>query len=277
MKKSKLVSFTNAGTYECVSSTPLREYEILSDGSLIELPAKLLAVKVNSKWGWINNKNEFVILPQYDYPVDECFNDILIVEKNGFYGGIYKNGTEAFKFKYVALHRMYNNTYYARTQGGDSCLIKPGDIVLSDTNYFDFVFNNYQRRIKCSKVNFFHQKIDVFLDLETGKEISEFEFLNRQDDNRCVQNDNNSIKVARIKDFEEQFELLTHSLYLKFNDKFCSCKNPIIIFDDVENYKCIVRDKGETSIDLLYNDSNAKIIASYETIEEMVADGWVLD
>ena len=79
-----------------------------------------------------------------------------------------------------------------------------------------------------------------------------------------------------ITEFKTAYENCTHSLYLKDNPKYNYITKPIIIFDDVVEYYYRIRNRSG-AIDLIYNNKEDQVLISYNSIEDMVADGWKLD
>ncbi len=87
------------------------------------------------------------------------------------------------------------------------------------------------------------------------------------------------IKMQIRKQFENAY-IPGRSLYLKCNAKYNKHPYPVIINDDVMNYRYIVRSfdfsAGISYSDPLYNEKT-KPIAQYSTIDDMIEDGWRLD
>ncbi|MBE6306628.1 MAG: WG repeat-containing protein [Bacteroidales bacterium] len=160
--------------YEDVSE-PLYEYRVNSDRSLTLLcEPTLLGVKKGGKWGWVNENNEFVIPPIYDHGFVICYDGIIVLEKNGYYGGLYRATlTTAFQFKYDYLSHMYNQTYLAQNSSGLQALVKPGDIRLTDYKYIGFKEYIYRSDIATYvRRGFFGNEVSGNIDLETGRELT---------------------------------------------------------------------------------------------------------
>ena len=104
----------------------------------------LLGERKNGKWGWVDSNNVFVIQPIYDSGFVTCFNGIIIMQKHGEWGGIYrKNELIVFSFKYAHLSHAYGKTYVARNSFNKCALVKSGDNMLTGFNYKGFsVYNN---------------------------------------------------------------------------------------------------------------------------------------
>lgn len=159
--------------YEDVSE-PLKEYRVNGDGTLTQLgPPTLLGVKRDGKWGWVNVSDEFVIPPVYDYGFVLCYDGIIIMVKNGYYGGIYRATlTPAFQFQYKYLSHFYNMTFLAHNSERLQALVKPGDIRLTDFKYIGFLEYNHRKDIaKYVRRNFWGNEVSGDIDLETGKEL----------------------------------------------------------------------------------------------------------
>lgn len=69
-------------------------------------------VKVNEKWGYIDENNVEVIAPQYDdaYPFET--DEFTFVRKGDFWGGIDINGNIVLPFEYEELTSFYNGWIY---------------------------------------------------------------------------------------------------------------------------------------------------------------------
>ena len=133
---------------------------------------ELKSKEVNGKYGWVDNDGNFIIEPKYDSPCAECYNDIVILEKNGYVGGIFLHNRKiAFKFMYRQLGWMYNETFQSINADGTVILIKPGDIIISQHKYSSFYFNDHQRFIRFVRYGLFRRIIEGTLDLETGEEV----------------------------------------------------------------------------------------------------------
>ncbi len=154
-------------------SEPLKEYIVEDDGSLTETSTSktLLGVKRNGKWGWVDANNMFVIQPLYDTGFVTCYNGIMLPQKNGQWGGIYRrNGSIAFSFRYSHLSYAYRDTYVARNSSDKCALVRPGDQMLTGYNYIGFSTYNQGRRTEYVKAGFFGQSRG-YIDLETGREL----------------------------------------------------------------------------------------------------------
>ena len=164
--------FEVPSNYQDVSE-PLKEYTVESDGSLtLNREPRLLGVKVNDKWGWIDKSGRFVIPASYDTGFVLCYNGIIILEKNGRYGGLYINGfSEAFSFNYHHLSLAYGQTYVARNSSGMCALVQPGDRMLTGYNYIGFSQYNQGSVTEFVKRNILGIKTEGRIDLNTGREL----------------------------------------------------------------------------------------------------------
>ncbi len=154
-------------------SEPLKEYNVGDDGSLYETATSetLLGVEKNGRWGWVDANNMFVIQPIYESGFVTCYNGIIILTKDGYWGGIYRrNGTIAFSFRYTHLSYAYRDTYVARNSMNKCALIKPGDRMLTSCNYIGFSEYNQGPITEYVKSGLFG-KSRGYIDLETGREI----------------------------------------------------------------------------------------------------------
>lgn len=158
--------------YEDVSE-PLKEYYVHSDGSLTETSTScsLLGVKKNGKWGWVDANNMFIIQPEYDAGFVTCYNGIMIMQRNGEWGGLYRsNGAIAFRFKYGHLGHAYGDTYVAHNSLNRCALVKPGDRMLTGYNYKGFSIYHHGSVTEYVKSGFFGDTTG-YIDLETGREV----------------------------------------------------------------------------------------------------------
>lgn len=158
--------------YEDISE-PLKEYNVRYDGSLIETSSSesLLGVKKNGKWGWVDSNNRFVIQPEYDSGFVVCFDGIIILQKYGKWGGLYRrNLSTAFSFKYDYLGHAYDETYIVHNSGGKCALVKPGDRMLTGYNYIGFSKYNNGSITEYVKSGFFGESRGR-IDLSTGREL----------------------------------------------------------------------------------------------------------
>ena len=156
-------------------SEPLAEYRVNSDGSLTKLGAPtLLGVEKNGKWGWVNINNEFIIPPIFDSGFVLCYNGIIIMKKDGYYGALYRSTlSTAFQFRYTYLSHCYNQTFLAHRSDGLQALVKPGDIQLTDFKYIGLIEYNHRKDVaKYVRNNFFGMQVSGDINLETGRELS---------------------------------------------------------------------------------------------------------
>lgn len=158
--------------YEDVSE-PLKEFIVENDGNMYETSTSqtLLGVKKGDKWGWVDSNNMFVIQPIYDNGFVTCYNGVIIMQKHGEWGGIYrKNGLAAFSFKYKHLSHAYCNTYVARNALNKCALVKPGDNMLTEFKFKGFSVYNNGNVTEYVKAGFFGESKGL-IDLETGIEL----------------------------------------------------------------------------------------------------------
>ena len=154
-------------------SEPLKEYSVEYDNSLRQTPTSdsLLGVKMNGKWGWVDSNNCFVLLPLYDSGFVTCYNGIILLQKDGKWGGIYRNnGAIAFSFKYDRLGHAYNETYVAHNSNNRCALVKPGDRMLTGYNYIGFSIYNHGSITEYVKTGFWGVSRGN-IDLNTGREL----------------------------------------------------------------------------------------------------------
>ena len=126
--------------YEDISE-PLKEFTVHLDGSMTEIcEPKLLGVKKNGKWGWVNASDQFVIPAIYDSGFVLCYDGVIILAKDGKYGGLYSsNYTNAFQFKYKYLSYLKGGTYIVTNDSEKQALARPGDRLLTNFDYIGFL------------------------------------------------------------------------------------------------------------------------------------------
>ncbi|MDY2943877.1 MAG: WG repeat-containing protein [Paludibacteraceae bacterium] len=157
-------------------SEPLAEYNVLADGQLIPTATSntLIGVKRNNRWGWIDSENNIILPFVFDSGFVICYDGIIILQKDGKWGGIYRNDlTTAFDFRYGYLSHMYHSTYMAsQTLGGLYALLRSGDVFLTDYKYQGFLENGHKRYVYYVRTNIFGMQVRGEIDLETGRELS---------------------------------------------------------------------------------------------------------
>lgn len=158
--------------YEDISE-PLKEYNVGDDGSLYKTATSetLLGVKKNGKWGWVDANNMFVIQPMYDFGFVTCYNGIIVLTKNGLWGGVYRRDESiAFSFRYFHLSYAYRDTYVAWNDKERCALVKPIDRMLTSFKYkgiSQYNKDNITEYLKCG----IWGDVTGLIDLETGKEL----------------------------------------------------------------------------------------------------------
>lgn len=157
--------------YEDISE-PLKECQVHRDGSLsLMREPRLLGVKKNGKWGWIDSSERFVIPAIYDTGFVLCYDGVILLEKDGKYGGLYSaNMTIAFQFKYKRLSYLKAGTYIATDSSGMQALVRPGDNMLTSYKYIGFLVD-FANRITYVRRGFFGETKGI-IDPETGRELS---------------------------------------------------------------------------------------------------------
>ena len=68
------------------------------------------------------------------------------------------------------------------------------------------------------------------------------------------------------------FEAMIYRIHFKTNPKFPSFNTVYIGFSDMSERQVILRNKVNTD----YDDDNDPIVAEYNTLEDLVLDGWEL-
>lgn len=157
--------------YEDISE-PLKEYRVNHDGSLTLLRApRYLGVRKNGKWGWIDSYENFVIPAIYDHGFVLCYDGVVLLERNGVYGGLYIDTlATAFRFEYCRLSYIKDGTYMAYDHNNKIALVRPGDIMLTGYKYTGFL-EDYAHRITYVRHSFWGESSGI-IDLQTGEELS---------------------------------------------------------------------------------------------------------
>ncbi len=92
---------------------------------------KLIAVKKEGKWGFMNVSGEMTIKPIYDRTYNFS-NGLAAVKKNGKWGFVNKQGKEIIKPQFTATAKQFSNGYVAAKKGSKWGLInKNGKTVVS--------------------------------------------------------------------------------------------------------------------------------------------------
>jgi hypothetical protein len=68
----------------------------------------LIPVKFNGKWGYVNERGEWLIKPEYDY-ADNFYSELARVEKDHKYGFIDKKGNIVINFSYIYAGNFLEN------------------------------------------------------------------------------------------------------------------------------------------------------------------------
>lgn len=127
-----------SGEYDDVSE-PLKEFTVDDEGRLCETSTSRTLLGVKSKrtgrWGWINGSGTYVIPAEYDFGWILCYNGIIILEKNGKYGGLYRSGLKtAFNFVYDYVGYCYRDVYCVH-KNNRVALMKPGEERVTGFDY----------------------------------------------------------------------------------------------------------------------------------------------
>lgn len=156
-------------------SEPMKEFIIAHDGSSQEASTSctLMGVRKNGKWGWIDTNEHLVIPCMYDSGFTQAENGIIILCKDGLWGGLYRdNFSIAFTFKYTGIITQFHRDTFVVWNNRNRCaLIKPGDIMLTGFDYKGFSKFNRGKITEYVRASFFGE-VHGDIDLETGREIS---------------------------------------------------------------------------------------------------------
>ena len=127
-----------SGEYDEVSE-PLKEYTVDDEDYIHETSTSCTLLGVKSKktghWGWINTSGTFIISAEYDSGWIRCYNGIVILQRNGKYGGLYRTDLKiAFKFEYEYIGVCFKDVYCVR-KNGRIALSRPCETRVTDFNY----------------------------------------------------------------------------------------------------------------------------------------------
>lgn len=127
-----------SGEYDGVSE-PLKEYTVDDEGRLFQTATSctLLGVKSKStgRWGWIDTNGTYIIPAEYDSGWILCYNGVIILEKNGKYGGLYRNNQRtAFNFAYDYVGHCYRDVYCVH-KNNRVALMRPGEERVTGFDY----------------------------------------------------------------------------------------------------------------------------------------------
>lgn len=150
-----------SGQFEDVSE-PLKEYYVDDDGCFTQTPTSCTLLGVKSKftgrWGWIDTNGVFVIPAEYDSGWIDCYNGIMIMEKNGKYGGLYRNSQKlAFSFTYDYVGQCYRDVFCVH-KNNRVALMRPGENKITGFDYLGITNDHIGPIFGYVKDGFFGQK-----------------------------------------------------------------------------------------------------------------------
>lgn len=223
MDKKSNMSYSTVNT---TAGEPLKEYIIEPDldnpestlgGILKEVaPPTLHSFRMDGKYGWINSNGEVVIPPEYDSDQSSVYHGVLVLKKNGKYGGYYrKNLTQAFSFKYHFLQHLYNETHLACDDNGWYYLIKPGDKRITSHKYIGFLKDNGIRYGQFRRRNFWGHIIGGYIDYETGIEITHDEYQKHLTYYKCEKT--NTILMTKLIRHDNSIAIIFNGETIKLN------------------------------------------------------------
>lgn len=154
----------------------LRVDNQLNMGDINLYAAKIKTLK-GDKWGFINNKGNFVIKPNFDYAYDFQDNGLAIVGVNDVYGIINTSGNYGVVPKYDFINQFSEGRAVA-TDNRKSVLIDENGRVLK-TKEYDFIGTFKNGRALASGFNAQGKYLYGYLDRQ-GKEVIplQYEFAN---------------------------------------------------------------------------------------------------
>ncbi len=171
-------------------------------------------------------------------------------------------------FLFIASSNSYTSKFtnsevtFAFNKMNKECLLP---YIIDDTELpieLQLVFSNINwRNIKEHSIE------SVLLDIKRilGKELK----------NVFIQQ--NETKKLQIKRIQKIFASAMYAIYFKKNYKYPSCKTPVILYRDVLDYNCIIHDIGSSPVKMYCDDHSSPIVVQYDSIEDLVNDGWYLD
>ena len=79
--------------------------------------------------------------------------------------------------------------------------------------------------------------------------------------------------------FKSAFDAATHPIILKSNPKYSNKLNgmtPYICYDDVMEYCCVIKAYPNDGMPSFVS-TEGEVVSNYDSIEDMVRDGWQID
>ncbi len=79
--------------------------------------------------------------------------------------------------------------------------------------------------------------------------------------------------------FKSAFDSATHPIILKSNPKYGDKLHgmlPYICYDDVMDYNCVIKAYPKDGVPS-FSSTDGEVVCKYDSIEDMVGDGWRID
>ncbi|MBV7272064.1 WG repeat-containing protein [Clostridium sp. PL3] len=193
---------------------------------------KLYSAKIKDlngeKWGFIDNKGNFVIKPSFDYAYDFQDNGLAIVGINNTFGIINTFGNYVAIPKYDFINQFSEGRAVA-TNNKKPVIIDESGRVLS-TKEYDYIGNFKNGRALASGFDKEEKYIYGYLDRQ-GKEIIplQYEFASDFIDGKAI---------VKLKDNEYALIDLNGKIYNKYNNYFVgNLGDGLLAFQEIQNGK----------------------------------------
>ena len=80
-----------------------------------------------------------------------------------------------------------------------------------------------------------------------------------------------------LSNLERIYECALFAPIFRFNERFPDCKIPFINYNDIMDYKYIMREKDSLNLSNSMDCTEGRVIKEYGSLKELVWDGWTLD
>ncbi|WP_251860030.1 WG repeat-containing protein [Clostridium sp. Marseille-Q2269] len=149
----------------------LKEYMLpyLKCKSINLYPAPINTV-TGTKWGYINEKGQFIIRPLYDLALEYQCNGLAVVEINNLYGIIDKNGDYVVKHKYSFISEFSEKRAVVIDDKGFNIINERGTELISTTKNYNYIGNFKEGRARYSSLSSNNTYIYGYLDIQ-GREV----------------------------------------------------------------------------------------------------------
>ncbi|KRU41371.1 WG repeat-containing protein [Clostridium sporogenes] len=141
-------------------------------------PAPINTIK-GAKWGYINEKGEFLIKPIYDLALEFQCNGLAVVEIDNFYGIIDDNGDYIVKHKYGFISEFSEGRAIVIDNERFNIINEKGDELISKTQNYSYIGNFKEGRAQYGIIDPNKGYLYGYLDRD-GKDIipAQYEYAN---------------------------------------------------------------------------------------------------